>query len=164
MTPVAIFGSLLWTVAGGVLSGVVVAGVLLFIAGRTEDHLVEITLTTIAAYGSFLMAEHFHMSGVLASLAAGLLVGNAGLKRAISEGGRSHVLAFWEKSGDCSGRKAFRSRTPSGICMFVPPRRIEIIGTGCKRCTIGAAGVASAALARGGTDDASPSSDGVTAI
>ena len=42
------------------------------------------------------MAEHFHMSGVLASLAAGLLVGNAGLRRAISEGGRSHVLAFWE--------------------------------------------------------------------
>jgi monovalent cation:H+ antiporter, CPA1 family len=96
MTPVAIFGSLLWTVAGGVLSGVVVAGVLLFVAGRTEDHLVEITLTTIAAYGSFMMAEHFHMSGVLASLAAGLLVGNAGLRRAISEGGRSHVLAFWE--------------------------------------------------------------------
>jgi len=96
MTPVAIFGSLLWAVAGGVLSGVVVAGVLLFIAGRTEDHLVEITLTTIAAYGSFLTAEHFHMSGVLASLAAGLLVGNAGWMRAISEGGRSHVLAFWE--------------------------------------------------------------------
>lgn len=96
MTPVAIFGSLLWTVVGGVLSGIVVAGVLLFIAGRTEDHLVEITLTTIAAYGSFLIAEHFHMSGVLASLAAGLLVGNAGLRRAISEGGRSHVLAFWE--------------------------------------------------------------------
>jgi monovalent cation:H+ antiporter, CPA1 family len=96
MTPVAIFGSLLWTVAGGVLSGVVVAGVLLFIAGRTEDHLVEITLTTIAAYGSFLMAEHFRMSGVLASLAAGLLVGNVGWIRAISEGGRGHVLAFWE--------------------------------------------------------------------
>ena len=96
MAPTVIFASLLWTVAGGVLSGVVVAGVLLCIAGRTEDHLVEITLTTIAAYGSFLMAERFHMSGVLASLAAGLLVGNAGLKRAISEGGRSHVLAFWE--------------------------------------------------------------------
>jgi CPA1 family monovalent cation:H+ antiporter len=92
----AIFGSLLWTVAGGVLSGVMVTSVLLFIAGRTEDHLVEITLTTVAAYGSFLMAEHFHMSGVLASLTAGLLVGNVGWMRAISESGRSHVLAFWE--------------------------------------------------------------------
>lgn len=96
MTPVTIFGSLLWTVAGGVLSGAVVAGALLVVAWRTEDHLVEITLTTIAAYGSFLMAEHFHMSGVLASLTAGLLVGNVGWMRAISESGRSHVLAFWE--------------------------------------------------------------------
>ena len=95
-TPLAIFGSLLWTVAGGILSGVVVAGALLFIAGRTEDHLVEITLTTIAAYGSFMMAEHFHMSGVLASLTAGLLVGNVRWMRAISESGRGHVLAFWE--------------------------------------------------------------------
>jgi CPA1 family monovalent cation:H+ antiporter len=96
MTPMAIFGSLLWTIAGGVLSGVVVAGALLVIAWRTEDHLVEITLTTIAAYGSFLMAEHFHMSGVLASLTAGLLVGNVGWMHAISQTGRSHVLAFWD--------------------------------------------------------------------
>ena len=96
MTPVAIAGSLLWTIAGGVLSGVTVAAVVLVLAWRTEDHLVEITLTTIAAYGSFLTAEHFHMSGVLASLSAGLLVGNIGWMRSISESGRSHVLAFWE--------------------------------------------------------------------
>ncbi|HEX4366512.1 MAG TPA: cation:proton antiporter [Rhodopila sp.] len=96
VTPAAVFGSLLWMVAGGVLSGAVVAGALLVVAWRTDDHLVEITLTTIAAYGSFLLAEHFHMSGVLASLTAGLLVGNVGWMRALSESGRSHVLAFWE--------------------------------------------------------------------
>lgn len=96
MTPLAVAGSLLWTVAGGVLCGVAVAAAVLALAWRTEDHLVEITLTTIAAYGSFLTAEHFHMSGVLASLTAGLLVGNFGWRRAISEAARSHVLAFWE--------------------------------------------------------------------
>jgi CPA1 family monovalent cation:H+ antiporter len=96
LTPLVIVGSFLWTVTGGVLCGLIVAGVLLFVARRTEDHLVEITLTTIAAYGSFLFAEHFQMSGVLASLSAGMLVGNFGWKGAISEGARSHVLAFWE--------------------------------------------------------------------
>lgn len=96
MTPVALIGSLLWTVAGGVVAGLLVAGGVLVLAGRTEDHLVEITLTTIAAYGSFLLAEHFHMSGVLASLSAGLLVGNFGMMRSISESSRGHVLAFWE--------------------------------------------------------------------
>jgi CPA1 family monovalent cation:H+ antiporter len=54
VTPVALVNSLLWTVAGGVVVGLVAAGGLLILAGRTEDHLVEITLTTIAAYGSFL--------------------------------------------------------------------------------------------------------------
>ncbi len=96
VTPVALVGSLLWTVAGGVAAGLVVSGGLLIVTGRTEDHLVEITLTTLAAYGSFLLAEHFHMSGVLASLSAGLLVGNFGMMRSISENSRSHVFAFWE--------------------------------------------------------------------
>lgn len=87
---------LVLTVFGGIACGAVVGGVLLLIAGRTEDHLVEITLTTVAAYGSFLIAEQFHMSGVLATLTAGLLVGNLGWRGAISEGGRSHVVSFWE--------------------------------------------------------------------
>jgi Na+:H+ antiporter len=68
----------------------------LLIAGRTDDHLVEITLTTIIAYGSFLIAEHFHMSGILASLTSGIVVGNGGWKKAISLSGRDHVLSFWE--------------------------------------------------------------------
>ncbi|WP_428540350.1 cation:proton antiporter [Rhodopila sp.] len=96
MTPMAIAGSLLWTVAGGIMSGVAVATLVLLMAWRTEDHMVEITLTTIAAYGSFLIAEHFHMSGVLASLTAGLVIGNLGWMRALSESGRTHILAFWE--------------------------------------------------------------------
>ncbi|CDX11954.1 sodium:proton exchanger [Mesorhizobium sp. LCM 4577] len=94
-TPVAIASSFVWIVAGGIAVGAAVAAVLLLIAGRTEDHLVEITLTTIAAYGSFLIAEKFGMSGVLATLTSGLLVGNVGWKGAISANARSHVLAFW---------------------------------------------------------------------
>lgn len=76
--------------------GALAAGGLLLIANRTEDHLVEITLTTISAYGSFMTAEYFHMSGVLASLAAGLVIGNIGHTGAASKSGRAHVLAFWE--------------------------------------------------------------------
>ncbi|RWB73365.1 MAG: sodium:proton antiporter [Mesorhizobium sp.] len=95
-TPLAIAWSFVWTVAGGIAVGAAVAAALLLIAGKTEDHLVEITLTTIAAYGSFLIAENFGMSGVLATLTAGLLVGNVGWKGAISPNARSHVLAFWE--------------------------------------------------------------------
>jgi CPA1 family monovalent cation:H+ antiporter len=95
-TPLGIGGQLLITTAGGLLAGALVAGPLLLIAGRTTDHLVEITLTTLAAWGSFLLAEHFHVSGVLAALTAGLLVGNVGWMGSISDSGRPAVLSFWE--------------------------------------------------------------------
>jgi len=84
------------TVAGGILSGLLVGGGVLLLAGRTNDHLVEITLTTVAAYGSFLLAEYFHLSGVLASLTAGLLTRNVGTLRSISAKGREAVESFWE--------------------------------------------------------------------
>jgi CPA1 family monovalent cation:H+ antiporter len=86
----------LWTLFGGALIGGIVSGVILLLAGRTNDHLVEITLTTLAAYGSFLIAERLHASGVLASLTAGLIVGSIGSMGAISNSGRPHVLAAWE--------------------------------------------------------------------
>jgi monovalent cation:H+ antiporter, CPA1 family len=95
-SPVGIAGLALWTVCGGVMVGAAVAGALLLLSGRTDDHLVEITLTVIAAYGSFLTAETLHASGVLASLTAGMVVGNIGWRGAVSLNGRALVLAFWE--------------------------------------------------------------------
>lgn len=86
----------LWTLFGGALIGGAISGLILLLAGRTEDHLVEITLTAVAAYGSFLIAEHFHASGVLASLTAGLVIGNLGNMGALSDSGRPHVIAAWE--------------------------------------------------------------------
>ena len=88
--------ALLTTVSGGLFCGALVAGGVLLIAGRTEDHLVEITLTTIAAYGSFLLAEHFHLSGVLATMTAGVVIGNSGSPRTMSAKGRIAVESFWE--------------------------------------------------------------------
>jgi CPA1 family monovalent cation:H+ antiporter len=83
-------------VLGGVLCGGLVASAVLLLAGRTDDHLVEITFTTVAAYGSFIIAEHFHLSGVLATMTAGIVVGNVGAKGLISQKGREAVASFWE--------------------------------------------------------------------
>ncbi len=87
------------TVVGGILCGGIVAGVVILLSSRTEDHLVELAFTTVAAYGSFLLAEHFHCSGILASLTAGLVVGNMGPFGAISPRGREAVTAYWEYLG-----------------------------------------------------------------
>jgi CPA1 family monovalent cation:H+ antiporter len=92
----SVIPSFLWTLFGGALIGGAVSGLILLLAGRTKDHLVEITLTTLAAYGSFLIAERVHASGVLASLTAGLMIGNLGRLGSISDEGRAHVLSAWE--------------------------------------------------------------------
>ncbi|UAK24477.1 cation:proton antiporter [Sphingomonas nostoxanthinifaciens] len=84
------------TVGGGVLCGLVVAGGLLLVARRSDDHLVELTLTMLAAYGSFLLAEKLHASGVLATLAAGMLVGNWGRGRQITAYGSEAMIRFWD--------------------------------------------------------------------
>jgi monovalent cation:H+ antiporter, CPA1 family len=91
-------GGIGWTliasVVGGILCGAIITWGVLFLAGRTTDHLTEITLTTVAAYGSFLLADRLHLSGVFASLTAGLIVGNAGFLWSIYS--REAVESFWE--------------------------------------------------------------------
>ena len=82
------------SIAGGILCGATITWGVLFLAGQTKDHLTEITLTTVAAYGSFLMADRLHFSGVFASLTAGLIVGNAGFLGSIYS--REAVESFWE--------------------------------------------------------------------
>jgi CPA1 family monovalent cation:H+ antiporter len=92
----SIAGALLLTIGGGALIGAIVGFGFMLLAGRTADYLVEITFTTLAAYGSFFVAEHYHCSGVLAALTAGLVVGNYHPSGSISDAGRHALETFWE--------------------------------------------------------------------
>jgi CPA1 family monovalent cation:H+ antiporter len=95
-TVLSIGGALFVTIIGGVVIGGIIAYLFMLLAGRTPDYLVEITFTTLAAYGSFFVAEHFHCSGVLAALTAGLVVGNFRSSGSISAAGRHALGPFWE--------------------------------------------------------------------
>ena len=86
---------------GGIGIGLGCGAAALTLAWRTEDALVETALTAVTAYGSFLLADHYGVSGVLATVAAGILMGNVGvLDRAeeavLTERGREAVIAFWD--------------------------------------------------------------------
>ena len=95
-TAASVVPAFLWTLGGGVFIGLAVSGAILLIVGRTNDPLVEITLTTIAAYGSFLFAENLHASGIISALAAGLLIGSWGWGGVLSKAGRDRVRWAWE--------------------------------------------------------------------
>src|ERR1017187_7827576 len=96
LTSLEIGAMLLKTIGGGILCGGAVALGALLLTGRTDDPLVEITFTTVAAYGSFLLADHFGLSGVLATITAGLVMGNFKSFGTISDHGKEAVHAFWE--------------------------------------------------------------------
>ena len=96
LTSFEIITMILKTIGGGILCGVAVALGTLLLAGRTDDHLVQITFTTVAAYGSFLLADHFGLSGVLATITTGLVIGNIKSLGTISDRGKEAVQVFWE--------------------------------------------------------------------
>jgi CPA1 family monovalent cation:H+ antiporter len=87
------------TVAGALLIGALAGGAGLLLAGPTDDHLIEITISTVAAYGSFLIAERVGCSGVLATMTAGILIGNTHRLGAFTERGREALPRFWEYVG-----------------------------------------------------------------
>lgn len=65
---------LLVTAGGGTLVGLACGALAVLLGGRITDHLVETGLSAVAAYGSLLAAEHWQLSGILATVAAGLMV------------------------------------------------------------------------------------------
>jgi CPA1 family monovalent cation:H+ antiporter len=80
----------------GALIGTAIGMAVSQVIRQVDDPMIEITLTTIAAYGSFLTAEHFHYSGVIATVSAGMLCGNDGARVGMSASARIAVETFWE--------------------------------------------------------------------
>lgn len=64
--------------------GALIGAVASVLMRKIDDPMIEITLTTIAAYGSFVTAETLNASGVIATVGAGMLCGNLGARTGMS--------------------------------------------------------------------------------
>jgi len=80
----------------GLLIGGVIGLVVSQITKQINDPMIEITLTTIAAYGAFVAAENLHYSGVIATVTAGMVAGNYGARVGMSPSTRLAIESFWE--------------------------------------------------------------------
>jgi len=80
---------------GGVVIGLALGWIVSALIERVDDYLIEMTLTTVLAFGSYLLAEQLQVSGVLAVVAAGLVNGNLG-SRGMSPSSRIMLSNTWE--------------------------------------------------------------------
>lgn len=60
-----------------------------------DDHLVETTLSTALAYGSYLLSDSIGASGIIAVVCAGLIFGSYGRRSGLSKTSREFLDAFW---------------------------------------------------------------------
>jgi CPA1 family monovalent cation:H+ antiporter len=67
-----------------------------WLAGRTEDHLIELTLTLLAAYGTFVVAGIVHQSGIIAVVVAGIVIGTYRHESLFTARAREAIDAVWE--------------------------------------------------------------------
>ncbi|HET6315998.1 MAG TPA: sodium:proton antiporter [Chloroflexota bacterium] len=86
-------------VVGGVAIGGVLGVVCSRVSGMVDDHLIEMTLSTSLAYGSYLIAQSLDASGPLACVAAGLIHGSYGRQVGMSERSTRLLDDLWEYFG-----------------------------------------------------------------
>ena len=87
---------LAWEAGGGLLLGAVLGGAMFALLRSVDHYKVEVLLTLAGVLGGYELAQRLHVSGPLAMVVAGLLVGHHGRKLAMSDTTRHHVDLFWE--------------------------------------------------------------------
>jgi CPA1 family monovalent cation:H+ antiporter len=81
---------------GGGLLGLGLGWVTYLLLRSVDEYSVEILLTLSLVMGGYALANALHVSGPIAVVVAGLLVGNHGRRFAMSERTREHLDDFWE--------------------------------------------------------------------
>ncbi len=94
--PLTTAGAILFQAGGGLALGVVAALALSFALRAINDRTVEVTCTIALAVGVYEGASMLHLSGPIAAASAGLIVGDYGVKSAMSPETRVNVEGFWD--------------------------------------------------------------------
>jgi CPA1 family monovalent cation:H+ antiporter len=87
---------LLHEAGGGLLFGMVLGYVTFRLLKSVDNYQVEVLLTLAAVTGGYALASRLHVSGPLAMVVAGLMIGNHGRALAMSDTTRRYVDMFWE--------------------------------------------------------------------
>lgn len=81
---------------GGALLGLVLGYLVYRLLGSVDNYQVEVLLTLALVMGGYALATALHLSGPVAMVVAGLMIGNQGRRLAMSDATRQHLDTFWE--------------------------------------------------------------------
>lgn len=83
-------------VIGGVFFGAAIGWLVNQMMTRVDQYQVEILLTLAVVTGGYALAQRLHISGALAMVVAGLIIGSAGRATAMSDATQVRLDEFWE--------------------------------------------------------------------
>jgi CPA1 family monovalent cation:H+ antiporter len=93
-------GDIAWLFAeeaiGGILFGLVIGAIAYQMLKSVDNYQVEVLITLALVMGGYALASAVHVSGPIAVVVAGLLIGNHGRLLAMSDHTREHLDTFWE--------------------------------------------------------------------
>jgi len=81
---------------GGALFGLIIGYITFRMLASIDNYQVEVLLTLALVLGGYALASSLHVSGPIAIVVAGLIIGNEGRKYAMSDKTREHLDNFWE--------------------------------------------------------------------
>ena len=93
-------GLLMHEAGGGLLYGLLIGYITFHLLRSIDNYQVEVMITLAAVMGGYVLASKLHVSGPLAMVVAGLVVGNHGRELAMSDTTRLYVDMFWEMIDD----------------------------------------------------------------
>lgn len=85
---------------GGVLLGLLVGWIGYRAMRSIDDYKLEVLISLAMVMGGYTLASWIHVSGPVAMAVAGLLIGNEGVRTAMSETTRNYLLGFWSLIDD----------------------------------------------------------------
>ena len=94
--PADIVVSVVGTVLISAVIGAVAGFVATWIVARVDDHLVELTISVVLAYGTYLAADEIHESGIIATVVAGIVLGTYGRRIGLSDRAKEALDIVWE--------------------------------------------------------------------
>ncbi|MCL6604466.1 MAG: cation:proton antiporter [Paenibacillus sp.] len=81
---------------GGILIGAILGYLFSQLIRFYDDYPLEIGFSMLLFFGSYFIAEHFHVSGVIAVVVSGLIFGSYGAKIGMSETTKTNINSFWD--------------------------------------------------------------------